>query len=81
MSTGVVIGDLLAVADVGEVWANAGEGARATRSVTGKRRGEMAEAKFLAKRPSWDSEWQSPGATAMRTILLCRRAEDCGRFR
>lgn len=27
----------------------AGEGARATESVTGKRRGEMAEAKFLAK--------------------------------
>src|SRR5436309_4807049 len=49
MSTGVVIGDLLAVADVGAVWANADEGARATRSVTGKRRGEMAEAKFLAK--------------------------------
>src|SRR5204862_410076 len=49
MSTGVGIGDLLAVADVGAVWANAGEGARATGSVTGKRRGEMAEAKFLAK--------------------------------
>ena len=49
MSTGVVIGDLLAVADVGAVWANAAEGARATGSVTGKRRGEMAEAKFLAK--------------------------------
>src|SRR5207244_12640724 len=49
MSTGVVIGDLLAVADVGAVWANAGEGARATGSVTGKRRGEMAEAKVLAK--------------------------------
>jgi len=47
MSTGVVIRDLLAVADVGAVWANAGAGA--TRSVTGKRRGEMAEAKFLAK--------------------------------
>ena len=30
MSTGVGIGDLLAVADVGAVWANAGEGARAT---------------------------------------------------
>ena len=30
MSTGVVIRDLLAVADVGAVWANAGEGARAT---------------------------------------------------
>jgi hypothetical protein len=27
----------------------AGEGARATESVTGKRRGGMAEAKFLAK--------------------------------
>src|SRR2546425_3920382 len=49
MSTGVVIGDLLAVADVEAIWANAGEGARATGSVTGKRRGEMAEAKFLAK--------------------------------
>src|SRR5207302_9732487 len=49
MSTGVGIGDLLAVADVGAVWANAGEGARATGPVTGKRRGEMAEAKFLAK--------------------------------
>src|SRR2546429_4503199 len=49
MSTGVVIGDLLAVADVGAVWANAAEGARATGSVTGKRRGEIAEAKFLAK--------------------------------
>ena len=32
MSTGVGIGDLLAVADVGAVWANAGEGARATFS-------------------------------------------------
>ena len=49
MSTGVVIGDLLAVADVGAVWANSGEGARATGSVTVKRRGEMAVAKFLAK--------------------------------
>src|SRR5439155_159269 len=43
------LGNLSSRADVGAVWANADEGAHATGSVTGKRRGEIAEAKFLAK--------------------------------
>ncbi len=46
MSVGVVVGELMAVADVGSLWA---EAERWGPVVTGKRRGEIAEAAFLAK--------------------------------
>jgi hypothetical protein len=46
MSIGEVVGDLMAVADVGGLWA---EAERWGPVVTGKRRGEIAEAAFLAK--------------------------------
>ena len=46
MSMSVVVGDLMAVAEIGEIW---GEAERRGPVVTGKRRGEMAEAAFLAK--------------------------------
>jgi hypothetical protein len=46
MSVGVVVGDLMAVADIGSLWV---EAERWGPAVTGKRRGEIAEAAFLAK--------------------------------
>ena len=46
MSVGEVVGDLMAVADIGSLWA---EAERWGPAVTGKRRGEIAEAAFLAK--------------------------------
>jgi len=50
MSMGVVVGDLLAVAKVGGLWAEADRRGRGTMAkFTGKRRGEMAEAAFVAK--------------------------------
>jgi PD-(D/E)XK endonuclease len=50
MSVGVVVGDLFAVAEVGCLWAEADRRDKgAMAKFTGKRRGEMVEAAFVAK--------------------------------
>jgi hypothetical protein len=51
MGVNVVVGDLMAMAEVGWLWAEAGgrQKKAATAERTGKRLGEMAEAAFLAK--------------------------------
>jgi hypothetical protein len=46
MAAGIMVGDLNAVTEIGMLW---GEAQRGKQVVTGKRRGEMAEAAFLAK--------------------------------
>jgi hypothetical protein len=50
MSLGVVVGDLWASVEVGELWASADRRDKGGMArFTGKRRGEMAEAAFVAK--------------------------------
>ena len=73
MSLGVEVGDLLASAERRD------KGGMAR--FTGKRRGEMAEAAFVAKAVSLGFGVAKPWGDSDRLILSCRRAGGCRRCR